>query len=411
MLRASALFIVLFISLIIGVLCSALIYSAYLYQTQVYTHIIHNKLEANTHSAINFLFSQKGEVANDSLDLFGEEQDSVSIRNMVWGVYDVAVVTAHAGKYKSVKHLMYGYKSDSLSNLSIYLTNQQKPLSISGNTSIKGVAYLPESGVQASYIDEQNYEGTVLVDGLIKKSGYSLPSLDTLMIDKLEKLILNAEHDSLFDLDEKDTLYRSFSEGTFFISAKEAIHIDHKVLSGNIMVHSNTAVYISSNNSLSDIIVAAPAIVVENGFVGNLQLFVKDSLIIGSNCEFKYPSVAGLIKSNFKSKQSFITIGDHTSFQGLVFSYQKVKDVKETLVTTGKGAYIEGQIYVDGFLDLKQNVYGSVYCNRLMLKTNSGIYDNTLLNVTIDHSKLSRYYIGSSLLASKNKKSIIKWLN
>lgn len=410
MLKASALFIVLFVSLVIGILCSALIYSAFLYNIQVYDSIKHGKMNRNANSAINFLFSQKGQVFNSIIDLYGDEEDSVYITNKNWGVFDVAVVKAFSGKYQSSKVLMYGYKGDSLSELSIYLVDQQRPLSVSGNTLIKGVAYLPEAGVKSAYVEGQSFSGKTFVEGNIKKSSYSLPALDTILLRDLVKEISNPYIELSRNVDDQDTLWRSFNDSTIYISSSSSMYLNKKVLSGNIIVHSNQIVFISKDCSLSDILVTASAVVVESGFVGNLQIFVKDSLIIGSNCEFIYPSVAGLIKTDFKSKQSFIKIGANTLFQGLIFSHQVIRDLKETLITTDIGSYIEGQVYSDGLLDLKKDVFGSVYCNKFLLMTTSGIYENTLLNVRIDNSKLSRHYIGSSLLSSKNKKSIIKWL-
>ncbi len=291
MVRASALFIVLFVSLVIGILCSALIYSAYFYRLQVYDSMTHSRMDRNAYSAINFLFSQKGQIITEQLDLFGEE-DSVLVENKIWGVFDVAIVKAFSGKYNTSRVLMYGYKGDSLSKLSIYMVDQQRPLSVSGNTFIKGTAYLPEAGVKSANVEGQSFLGKEFIHGDIKKSSYSLPPLDTNLIKKLEKAINNPDLEVVADLDAQDTLSRSFVDSTLFIYSTASIYLEHKVFSGNIVVHSGQTVFVSNDCLLSDILITASSVVVEKGFVGNLQIFVKDSLIIGDDCEHRTHSGA-----------------------------------------------------------------------------------------------------------------------
>lgn len=183
-----------------------------------------------------------------------------------------------------------------------------------------------------------------------------------------------------------------------------------KKISGNVIFYSDKLVVIDSSCHLDNVLIFAPAIVVNDYFQGSVQLFATDSINIGKNCNLQYPSVIGLIKKESKEFQPFIKVNSQTSFKGIIFTYGEVQDRQQTYVSIDKDVLIEGQIYSEGFLEVKGTVWGNVSCNQFSLRTPSSVYSNHLLNATIDNSKLSPHYIGSSLITSKRTKGIISWL-
>ncbi|MNT07780.1 hypothetical protein D3C72_1424970 [compost metagenome] len=80
------------------------------------------------------------------------------------------------------------------------------------------------------------------------------------------------------------------------------------------------------------------------------------------------------------------------------------------MIELKKNASVEGILYSNGFLHLLGNVFGTVYCNRFVLKTPVTYYENHMLDVQIDQSRLSPYFVSSSLFGEKNQKKVIKWL-
>jgi hypothetical protein len=167
---------------------------------------------------------------------------------------------------------------------------------------------------------------------------------------------------------------------------------------------------IDSSCRLNNILVFAPAVTFSDGFKGTVQVFAKDSLVVGKNCILQYPSALGLFKSDVVSRQPYIKVDKNSTVKGIIFTSQEIFDQERTKVVLKEDSFLEGQLYADGFADLQGIVYGSVACNKFSLKTASSVYENHLLNVTIDNSKLSPSFVGSALIYSDHEKSVIKWL-
>jgi len=66
-------------------------------------------------------------------------------------------------------------------------------------------------------------------------------------------------------------------------------------------------------------------------------------------------------------------------------------------------------VYSNGFLELKGEVFGSVVCQSFILRTASSVYENHLLNTTIDITKLPKNYVGVNWLKKENHFDIIKF--
>lgn len=462
MLRANALFSVVSISLLIGVFISSLIMIAYFQRLQIQKDLIIKKLYINCNSGINILLGIDDYIAYDEpkiMDLYGDEIDSVILKKQQWGIFEIATVKAFSGGHQKVKSVLYGYKLDNVSNSAIYLTDQNSPVSLGGNTYIKGTCYLPTAGVKRAYIEGSAFSGSTLINGEIKKSNYTLPPLNKNILKNLSVVLqgnknhlekkyqsegssnsdapIKSKNKTLYYdhqenikvmIDEEGRLYQteidpnnekneesipisnSFLKDPILIFKQGTLLLKEKKISGNVIFYSDKLVVIDSSCQLDNVLIFAPAIVVNDHFQGTVQLFSTDSINIGRNCNFLYPSVIGLVKKELKEFQPYIKVNTHTSFKGIIFSYGEVQDLKQTYISIDKDVLIEGQIYSEGFLEVKGTVWGSVSCNQFSLRTPSSVYSNHLMNATIDNSKLSPHYIGSSLITSKRTKGIISWL-
>jgi hypothetical protein len=410
MVRANALFIVLVISLLIALISSSLILVSYHYSTIHFQARLYKRLLSNAQSGINYLLAEEGDLnLNEEkiLDLYGKEKDSISLKRMNWGIFDLAVVRAFSGNQHVIKVLEYGYKPDGETKSAIYLSDMSWPLILSGNTLIKGNCYLPKSGVKGGVIENLNFAGVKLINGEIRESKESLPTLKTDIKNKLVDLIEKKYRMEDFDLitnAESDTIRRSFAERTVLL--KQHTRLGIKNLIGNIIIVSDTILKIDRNSILEDVIIVAKAVEVENGFKGRLQIFATDSILLNSNVELQYPSVVGLLKRDIKVMHPFVKILRGCKINGVVFSTQILMDSKQPCVYLEKDALVHGLIYVDGIADIQGVVYGSVLCNKFRYKSD----ENFLVNATIDVTKLSPHFVGSGLLISEKKKRVIRWL-
>jgi cytoskeletal protein CcmA (bactofilin family) len=274
---------------------------------------------------------------------------------------------------------------------------------------------LPPAGVKRGYIEGKSFEGATLINGVIQNSKNELPPLDKSMIKNLsDAFALNSFQSGLYKeivMEGKDTLINSFLDTTILIRAGRTI--SNKYLSGNIVVWADSSLVIDQSAKLEDILIFAGSIKIKKGFEGNIQAFARDSIVVEENCKLNYPSALGLFKKDHKTQQPYIRLMKNSEMNGIVFSSQSefVSDQSQTLVSIDKQALLKGQLYVDGFADIKGEVRGSVWCNKFLLKTPSSIYENHLLDAVIDRSKLSSYYVGSALIAAGKRKKVIKWMN
>jgi hypothetical protein len=416
MVKASALFIVIVVALVIAILSSSLIMIAFHYRLNMQYLALMKRLELNVVSGVNYLLSEKERLPYEEvtlLDLYGEEIDSVALKKRNWGLFELGIVNAFSRKNERLKTFLYGYKAAETSQAAIYLADDGRPLSICGNTLIRGTCYLPRAGAVKVDIENQSFTGIRLVDGTIKQSSDSLPPLKKAILDNLTKLYRKELDSTLFTFEydaEKDTFERSFLEKTLLIHQKGVLELTAKMYQGNVWIHSDTLITIDSSARLQDVLLFAPRILVRDGFQGSFQAFATDTLAVGENCFLQYPAALGLFKRGFSIDQPAITLGKNTRVQGIIFTSLEVRDIRQTLVRIEEDSQVEGQVYVDGYLELRGTVLGNVTCRHFALKTPSSAYENHLLNATVDNSRLSSHFVGSAIIPSKSDKRIIKWL-
>ena len=130
------------------------------------------------------------------------------------------------------------------------------------------------------------------------------------------------------------------------------------------------------------------------------------------NCELNYPSVVALLGKGNTFFSRNITINKGVKIKGSVFLYNENYDRKnQSIVSIGKDSEVTGQAYSSELLELKGAIIGGAFCNKIILKTPSSIYENHLMDAIINREELSKYFVGVSLTEIIDKQRIIKWLN
>ncbi len=411
MLKAGALFIAIVVAVVIGFLSSSLILVAYHYRLQVVRALAYKRLEDNAASGIALLMADRetaypeGTVA----DLFGEQNDSVALRRMDWGAFEVALAKAFSGDRHVTKAAQYGYPPTGPGGAALYLADAGSPLVVSGSTTLRGLCYLPEAGVRSGYIDNQPFAGRSLVDGALRKSTTTLPSLNTRVIGAIRTLLRTGGGVAEAVPADTGTVSRSFLEPTLVIRHRAPLYLTGRYR-GNIIISSDTVVRIAGHAELNDVIVLAPDVRIEQGFTGTVQVFATDTLAVAEACRLNYPSVLGLVKEANRGRQAVLTLGKSAVLSGMAFTVQADGDAGQTLLRLEEHSRVEGQVYAAGYAELKGSVWGGVICRKLLLKTPVSVFENCLLNSSIDNGKRSAYYVGPVLLPSEKGGKVVKWL-
>jgi hypothetical protein len=416
MLKASSLYLVIMIALVISLICSALIMSAYFYSGQYQQKFRYDRLEHNLNSGISLLLSAAPVPDSRNVDLFGDGEDSVSFKKISWGVFDIGACRAFKQHDTLYRIFSIARAIDSAKWAALYVIDEDRPVSVSGKTGIHGNAYLPKAGIRPAYVDNKAYQGNdKIVSGHIYNSEKKLPVLNEDRLQVLEKQFSPTEARNT-ELPDNDSLDRSFFEETTSIHlGKKTIPLTGISLKGNIILYADTTLIIDSTVHLSGVLIFAPGVIFKNGFRGDCQVFARDSIQIGARCHFNYPSCLGVLRFGAeKVRQPLsLSVGENAEINGMLFTYERKPGEIRPFIRIAQDAEVLGIVYSQGILSLKDGVRlnGAVLTSRLFYQTSFTAYENYLINVVIDQSRLSPHTLASPLfpVASKSQK-ILQWL-
>ncbi|MDA8956457.1 hypothetical protein N9H19_02440 [Flavobacteriales bacterium] len=349
-------------------------------------------LKDNLHSAIQL--SMALENGSYLLDLYSEKKDSVLIVKKQWGVFNYVLVESFNNKRFLKKAALLGDRINKSKVLE--LSPYNKVLNLCGKSKINGDVYLPDQGVKRAYIEGRSFVGDQLINGTIGLSdhdwNYTLENFD--------------KTDFQFEEDLSDSLVHPFSQETIYIYEQDRLVLGSNSYKGNIVIESETSIFVSSQCSLEDVILIAPIIVLESGFSGQLQLIGSDSILIEENVALLYPSS---IICN--SKKPSVKLLDSAIVEGVIFIKSQLNNRHFPNLEIHKNALVRGQVYCHGNVEFEGSVYGQMYVDRFILHTNTTVYENHLLDITLDNSLLSSSYLGIHFDDINAKKGIVKWLD
>lgn len=418
MLKGSALLYTLTISLIVASLSGALIWLSFFNNKQFDLIKIESKLYSNARSGIELILNNQIVIIPGKelpIDLFDDGNDSVSVSTAEWGLYKIAISKAKHNHIQAVKVAMIGNRPIPSELVAIYLANHNEPIHVSGKTFIKGMCFLPRGALTKTNIQGKSFEGIVPEKEFLKKSQKHIPEISESVIDENLKWFIPSNqmltNYNEIKISNNDSIFVPFLSSTMVYISSEAIILEEVNLKGNIRIISSNSITIDSSCKLEDIILYAPSITVKDGFNGILQLFATSRIIIGKSSKFNYPSTLCLIRDKSSPVQPKIELEKDIYLNGTICIFQKTGGQKSPKLVMGPSAMIEGIIHVEGNVELKGKIYGTLYCDKIIYRTAGGIYDNHLVDVTIDAEQLSKHFVSGMINQQSDDLTIIKWLN
>jgi cytoskeletal protein CcmA (bactofilin family) len=415
MLKASALYIVIIIALVIGLICSSLIAGAYFYKLQYQKKSRYDQLSNNLSSGINILLENTDTtyIKPKKISLFSGDADTVILNKISWGIYDIGMVRSFIQSDTLYRTFSIATGIDSAKWGALYLADQDRPFALSGKTTIRGDVFIPKAGVQQAYVDGKAYTGDKrLIIGNKHNSDRQLPPLSERRLKLLARPLISG--DSL--LPKMDSIRVSWLQDTRYYNFHKKVQtLQHICISGNIILQSDTTVFIDSTAVLKNVLIFAPSIIVKGGFNGTCQLFARDSIHVYANCRFSYPSCLGIIRDKpvIPNSQAKIVLDNKTFFSGIIFTYEKTENEVKPIILLGKNTAIKGQIYSQGYLQLmdQSEIDGGVFAKSFLYRNSTSIFENYLINTTIDAKALSPYYLTSEVMPVAGKfKKVLQWL-
>lgn len=372
-------------------------------------------------AGIEYLLQQ--EVINTdtlTLDFIKKENQIIKVHLSSWGIFEKAFTITQFRKKRFEKTALIGTILHSDASPTLFLQETQNPLTVVGNTAIRGIAFLPSQGVKTGYIDGNSYYGSHLIYGSIKKSTLVLPDVKKSVLDMISFYLNDyapINQEDYIPLETHQRIIVSFKEKTKGAYLKEPIVLENREITGNIIIKSDTLIRIKKTALLKDLILIAPIIEIEEGTTGNFQAIASKKITVGKACKLDYPSALVLFQDN-KSNPSGVTvipldnqifIDSGTLLKGSVCYFQ-TKEIADfqTQVVLEKDARIKGQVYCNGNFELKGTVSGSVYTKQFVANQAGSIFVNHIYNGTIENENIPNIFGGIVLAATP--KTIMKWL-
>lgn len=389
-LNGGALFIAILISIIIGIILCMFIMIANYNQRSVTVYGQTSQLYYSLKSAFEIAQSEYfTEDKNDRWIKNTVNDDSLKIKKLCWGAY--LLITADTkNRHQSLSQSgLYGTAMPS--DTGVIISDNGRPVGLSGAISFKANCYLPRGGIKAAFIEGQSFINAPQNAGFIKASPPQIPLADKDILKKIEfqQNNVNVYLDSIVS-GLPQIFVRSFHSKTIVWDVSSG-KLSNMNLKDNIKIVGKN-IEIDNTCYLENVLIICEKIKFKEGFKGKVHVIASDSIITGKKCEFLYPSSFVLLPKDDKSADlKWIEINEDCKFYGGILALNKNEDPNSSKVFVKLNAKSEvnGFIYSSNYLHLEGKVNATVICDKLLLKTPSAVYENHMLACEIDPKKYS----------------------
>jgi hypothetical protein len=408
--RASALYFVLIISLLLFILVGLFIVYGKLQKQLFKQYEINLKLYDNVYNA-QLLFTKDSlfrSSIRDSLQvsLYGETNDSVLIRISNWGFWDVVQFRADYNRFSKNRSLFFAHefnKEDTM-KAALYLRDKQNMLVIAGNTNIKGNCYLPSAGIKPGILEGKPYNKKELIFGKRFNSTATMPLVDSTKLATIISLLDSTYLFSKYKIHSKEitpleSIRNTFENPTKLIYLKGKQKLNNNAVLGNIILFSDEEITIDKNSTLEDVMVIAPIIRISAGFKGNAQFLSTDSLIVNESVILNYPTV--LFNYQSEDHDGKIIVKRNAKINAAILGFDKSNEDKNAKVEIQKDVYLTGMIWVEGYLHFNANLSGYLFTNKFIWNTTASMYENHLLDANINSTEIPTAYLFPTIFPSK----------
>lgn len=413
-LKAGSLQLTVFIMIIIAILLASFVLFVHTHnQFRAKTNFI-IEATSNVNKGFDYAMTHSIILNDTTLILIDDESNtSLKIHRGFWGSFEMVTSVSNIKKNEIKKIALIGGSQSLKNRIALYAQDNDVPLSLSGNTKIEGIAYVPSRVVSPSKIPNQPYINSEYIYGQTRASN-KLPKIfsetkDHIVSTKNKYLEVGPDKRLILELGE--TYTNSFFEPTKLAYYRKDIQLEETSIIGNIIIQSQTKIIVKQSAKLKDIILIAPEIEIQNGVYGNFQAIATKNISVDENVRLDYPSALILNEEQESNdvELSSIILQSNVLIKGMVLylSQPKINNY-DVQLTVSDDVSVIGEVYCFGNLELKGTVFGSVYANNFIARAYSTNYQNHIYNATINASKLPEEYVG--LRFENSKKEIMKWL-
>ena len=389
--KAGALQLTLFISVVIALLLTAFILLVHIHrQFQVQTDFIIETASNAERGIVHALQNATQLEDSTKISLGDEDYKSLSIHRDYWGVFEKVVAVSKIKNNSISKCALIGGRFDLDERPSLYIEDNQKPLVLVGDTKIEGLAYLPKQGVKTGTIAGHSYYGKQLIYGPSRVS-QSFPKIHdevNAQLMKLESDLAQVSEDDFLELEVGGIYKNSFFETAKMVYSNQDLVLSQVNLTGQFIIQSNTKIIVEASAKLTDVVLIAPEIEIRANVKGVFQAISSQRIIVGENVVLDYPSALVVNEKVATTdigikdlEKNSLTIGSHSIIKGvLMFIGQPKPNNYDAQIQLKEKATVIGEVYCNQNIELQGTVLGTVYAHNFVAKQFGSIYQNHIYN-------------------------------
>ncbi len=407
-LKGGALYIALIISIVIGIVLSIFILIAYFNQRQVLARLALTQLHFNLKSGLSMAGSQNFSAAlNNKWQALPFNEDSIRIKKLQWGCYELISVESKNRHHSLKEAALYGIAA--AADTALVVADRSRPIGLAGKIKFNGLCYLPAAGIKPAYIEGESFNSDGPLNAFIRQAPMQVPPVKDLLAETIKTCMneVNPATDSLAGvLPEKLALDFSCRTALF---QSGSTSITSNTLSGNIKLVASEVV-ISDHAVLDNILIVAAKVRIKKGFKGSLHVLAKDSIIVEDTCLLSYPSSLTLLNGNTgNTAMKGIYLGRGCVVHGALVALSE-NDQSPAMIKLNKNCEVYGLVYSSNYAHVQGKIFGSVYCNGLLLSTPSAVYENHLLDCELDPKKFANSLVVPAVFKTYYTYKCCKWL-
>jgi len=319
--------------------------------------------------------------------LYHPSGDTSTISVKPWGFMNSTVAKTYNGNRFIRREAFTIMDSDEVIPC-FYMPDQKRKIALAGSTRLEGTVFASERGLERANITGKQFKNDQLDYGSLKQSERYLPPLKksvlendmTALFSEVSKI--EALNESTFDFDQKTSLFHS----------NEAIQVTQN-LKGNLIIQSFDRIFVTANAMLEHVILLAPSVFFEKGFHGKVQVIASHEIVCEENVHLDYPSALMLYENQPIGEQSRISLMKGARVLGGVLLVSKNPDFRNPVYLEVLEATIGGLIYNQGETEIRGEIIGSLYTNKLVAHAGGGVYGGHLVEALISSKQLPPEFI------------------
>ncbi len=361
-LRASAMFYAVTAALLIGAVTGSTVLLDHHHNLRVVRALAREHAKDRALAALHRAPSIGADGAGWSgpLDPFQDQAGEVEVQVRPWGLFEAVSATAIVADRTVVLEGLRGRYLDMTATL--YLAPRAGPLHLCGDARVQGTVFLPRADVRRGHIEGRPFTGERFVDGVVRSSA----TLTRVVDPALRQRVLRT-------LD----------------AASEPPHpvvrvgrtVNDPGLPAGAWILGGDSLWIGPDCALRNALVTASTILIAPGVSGTMQCFADRRIDVGEEVVLEFPSVLCTIRRAGAADRAPIHLDRGAHVQGTIVALDEaVRGAAEPLVRMAPGTVLDGELVVEGAVDIRGTVHGRVVAGTLAVHTSASFYSDHVLD-------------------------------